>query len=168
MSDSLPAKFNPPKDFHFPKRTFGAKKEERSFRMDWCEKFAWLHYDVEKDVAICHVCLTADVEKKFLASTKRDLASISKGFTYWKDATASFKKHQTSKSHQEAVSATEVLPTQVKDVCEMLSTQHQQQKVENHGMFLRILENVRFLARQGLALRGHGDDSDSNFLQLLR
>ena len=35
-------------------------------------------------------------------------------------------------------------------------------------MFLRILENIRFLARQGLAIRGHGDDSDSNFMQLLR
>ena len=34
-------------------------------------------------------------------------------------------------------------------------------------MFLRILENIRFLARQGLAIRGHGDDSDSNFMQLL-
>ena len=35
-------------------------------------------------------------------------------------------------------------------------------------MFLRILENVLFLARQRLALRGHGDDIDSNFIQLLR
>ena len=34
-------------------------------------------------------------------------------------------------------------------------------------MFLRILENLCFLARQGLALRGHGNDSESNFMQLL-
>ncbi|CAM1298331.1 Uncharacterised protein at_DN2170 [Pycnogonum litorale] len=35
-------------------------------------------------------------------------------------------------------------------------------------MFSRILENIRFLARQGLALRGNGDDADSNFIKLLR
>ena len=30
-----------------------------------------------------------------------------------------------------------------------------------------ILSNVRFLARQGLALRGSGDDSDSNLVQVV-
>ena len=35
-------------------------------------------------------------------------------------------------------------------------------------MFRKILQNLRFLARQGLSLRGHGDGSDSNFIQLLR
>ena len=30
------------------------------------------------------------------------------------------------------------------------------------------LQNIRFLARQGLPLRGDADDADSNFIQLLR
>ena len=100
---------------------------------------------------------------KFLASTKQDAAFIMKGFTYWKEAT-SFTKHQVSCSHKEAIAATQVLPQQFKDVRKLLSTQHQQQKAENRAMFLRILENIRFLARQGLPLQGHGDDSDSNFI----
>ena len=33
--------------------------------------------------------------------------------------------------------------------------------------FLKVLSNVRFLARQGLALRGDGDEADSNFMSLL-
>ena len=34
--------------------------------------------------------------------------------------------------------------------------------------FLKILSNLRYLARQGLAIRGHGDETDSNFYQLLK
>ena len=33
-------------------------------------------------------------------------------------------------------------------------------------VLLRIPSNVRFLARQGLPLRGDGDETDSNFMQL--
>ena len=41
-------------------------------------------------------------------------------------------------------------------------------------MFLKVLSNIRFLAQQGLPLRGHGDhesdetESDSNFVQLMK
>jgi hypothetical protein len=35
-------------------------------------------------------------------------------------------------------------------------------------MFLKILSSIRYLARQGLALRGDGDEQDGNFLQLLK
>lgn len=34
-------------------------------------------------------------------------------------------------------------------------------------MLLKILSSIRYLARQGLALRGNGDETD-NFLQLLQ
>ena len=35
-------------------------------------------------------------------------------------------------------------------------------------MLMKILSRIRFLVRQGLALRGDGDESDGNFLQLLK
>ena len=38
----------------------------------------------------------------------------------------------------------------------------------NQKVFMLILSNLRFLARQGLAMRGEGKDSNSNFIQLLR
>ena len=50
----------------------------------------------------------------------------------------------------------------------MLSTAHGAEKALNREMLRRILQNIRFLARQGLALRGGGDGEDSNFTQLLR
>ena len=48
----------------------------RSFRAEWYEKFDWLYYDVESDSALCYVSKTATVQKKLLASTKKDPAFI--------------------------------------------------------------------------------------------
>ena len=113
--DLLPPKFHPPRDFRFPKRKFGKKGEERSFRSDWCTKFPWLHYNVGKDVALCHVCMKAEFEKKSLASTKRDSAFITRGFSYWKNGSPAFTEHQTTASHGE-VAAAAMFSEQVKDV----------------------------------------------------
>ena len=90
--DSL--KFHPSKSIKFPKHNFGST--ERSFRAEWCEKFDWLHYDVESDSAFCHLCETAVTQNKLLASTKKDPAFISRGFVYCEEATTAFQKHQCS------------------------------------------------------------------------
>ena len=108
-----------------------------------------MYYDIGKDSAFCHVCLRTEFEKKFHASTKRDAAFITKDFTYWKDATSSFCNHQISGCHKEAIAVIEVLSHQSRDVGELLNAHQQNQKAENREMILRILENVRFLVRQG-------------------
>ena len=168
-SSQIPEKFHPKKSFSFPKRRFGKKAEERSFRVEWCESYPWLHYDVQCDAAFCHLCMTASHEGKFLASTKQDPAFISRGFTYWKEATTAFKKHQASDCHREATEAVVLLPKQVLgDVGELLSLAHQEDKANNRRMLLKVLRSIRFLARQGLPLMGGGGDSESNFLQLLQ
>ena len=69
----LAEQFRPTKAFSFPKRRFGSKGEERSFRAEWCDMFSWLHYDVDKDAAFCFLCMRCEAENKFLASTKREL-----------------------------------------------------------------------------------------------
>ena len=163
---SIPSKFHPPKTYAFPSRKFGFKEEKRSFQADWCQKYDWLHYDRNTDAAFCHLCLKAEHEKRFLASTKRDPAFISRGYTNWRDATKAFNKHLASTCHREAVSAVE-LPKQTGDVGERLSSKHEQQKAENRAVFRKILRIIRFLARQGLPLRGHGAGDDSSFRQLL-
>ena len=48
-----------------------------------------------------------------------------------------------------------------------LCTEHQREKSENRAFLWIILQNIRFLARQALPLMGHGDETDSNFIQLL-
>ena len=46
--------------------------------------------------------------------------------------------------------------------------QHWQEKMECHQCLLKVLSNMKLLVRQGLPLRGYGDESDSNFHQLLK
>ena len=103
-----------------------------------------------------------------ITSTKREPAFISKGFVYWKDATAAFRKHQESGCHREAVEALTVLPKQVSDIGEVLDKQHMEEKAVNRRILLKILQSVKFLARQGLPLRHNSmGEIDSNFMQLL-
>ena len=164
---SVPKKFHPPKSFSFPKRSFGCSGNQRSFRSEWCEEFEWLHYDTATDTAYCHLCLCTEAEKRFLASTKRDPAFISRGYCNWKDAKVAFTKHIESACHKEAVQADKLLK-RTGDIGEMLSTAHSMEKALNREMLRRIMQNLRFLARQGLAVRGSNGGEDSNFTQLLR
>ncbi len=95
------------------------------------------------------------------------LFKVSTGYSNWKDATVAFKKHQESKTHREAVEAIVTLPKTTRDVGELLSDMHKKEKEIARDILSVILSTVRFLGRQGLALRGD-DDAKSNLIQLLR
>ncbi len=49
----------------------------------------------------------------------------------------------------------------------MLSTAHAEHKASNRHYLIKVAQNIKFLARQGIAFRGDGDESDGNFMQLL-
>ena len=51
------------------------------------------------------------------------------------------------------------------DIGVMLSFEYALQKKDNQKYILQIFEYVKFLCRQGIALRG--DEKDSNFMELL-
>ena len=59
-----------------------------------------------------------------------------------------------------------MLPKQTRDIGEILSSGHRKEKASNRKVFLTLLQNIRYLARQGLALRGGDRDADGNFYQL--
>lgn len=112
----------------------------RSFKVDWCEKWKWLHYNVQSDAAFCYICMKAFYEKKFLTSSKREPAFITKGFTYWKEATTAFKKHEASDCHREANEAVVVLPKQILGhIGSVLSDEVKEEKRINRKIFLTIL-----------------------------
>ncbi len=155
---SLPVEAHQPRTFEFTKRSFGKKVVvNRSFQPSSFEKWPWLHYIENEDAVVCFTCAQASVQKKLQWSSNLDSAFISKGFTNWKDATVKFAIHASSKCHKEAVLKMVTLPSSTKNVDEALSTQLRKEKLERRQCFLKVLSNVRFLARQGLPLRGHGD-----------
>ena len=112
--------------------------------------------------------MTAQHEGKFLTSTKRDPVFIIRGYTYWKEATTTFKRHQNSDCHKKAMETIVSLPQQVQDVGELFSSSPQEDKATNRRMFLKVVQCIKFLSCQGLPLRGVGADSDSNLMQLLQ
>lgn len=172
--DLLPSKAHQPRKFNFPKRSFGKKTiVNRSFQSRWFEKWPWLHYIENDDAVICITCAQASAQKKLQWSSNLDLAFISKGFANWKDATVKFAIHESSKCHKEAVLKMVTLPSSTNDVAESLSKALKKEKFEWRQCLLKVLSNIRFLARQGLPLRGHGDqdtqtENDSNFVQLMK
>ena len=103
-----------------------------------------------------------------MASKCADEAFMSRRFSNRKDATASFTWHQQSKSHKEATYAIVTVTSCYKGCIEMLSSQHIKEKADNRHMLYKILSNIRFLAWQGLPLRGSSQGDDSNFIQLLK
>ena len=74
----------------------------------------------------------------------------------------------TIQSAIEALERTLILPKSTKDIGETLSECHLNEKSENCRCLLKIISSIRFLAFQGLLLRGDGDEDDSNFIQLMK
>ena len=89
------------------------------------------------------------------------------GFSKWKDGTVACVKYESSVTHKLAVDVVLTLPATNHDIGEMLSSQFVQEQTRNRRCMLSIAENLRFLSRQGIAIRGDGNESDNNFHLLL-
>lgn len=86
-----------------------------------------------------------------IGNMKANPTSTTTGLMNWKDATKKFRLHEKSESHCEAVE----------------NHVHQKEKMDNRAKLLQTIRSIRYISRQGLALRGH-KDSESNFLELLK
>lgn len=158
-----------PSSFHFPHREFGkASVVKRSFQRKWFERWSWLHYDEDRDLAFCFVCVVAYQKNLLQSAHCFEQAFISTGFSNWKDAIAKFSKHEVSRCHKDSMLKTITLPATTRDVGELLSLQIAKERLERRKCLLKLLSNARFLARQGLPFRGDGEERcDSNFVRLI-
>jgi Domain of unknown function (DUF4371)/hAT family C-terminal dimerisation region len=153
---------NQPLQFIFPKSRFG--KRERSCCALWFNQFKWLHYDEVIDSVFCFDCMTSPSVERL--SAKSEDAFITRGFSNWKKAVDRFREHQSSHCHRAAVEFA-LLPRACGDIGGRLSLAYKKETAQNREMFLHILRSIRYLGRQGIALRGH-NDTESNFVQLLK
>ena len=153
----------------FPQHEFGQKRVvKRSFQPQWFDRWPWIHYDESCDAAFCFLCVKAYCQKKIDNISSLETTYISTGYTNWKDASMKFNNHEESRCHKDVVLKTVTLPASCRDIGETLSSQLAQEKLERRQCFLKLMSNMRFLARQGLPIRGDGDESNSNYMQLLR
>lgn len=68
-----------------------------------------------------------------------DDAFVTRGFHNWKLATTSFRQHETSACHKQAVERVFTLPATTRDIGETLSTAHAQDKLENRQCYTEDL-----------------------------
>ena len=152
-----------PKNSFFPRVVDCSNK--RSFQRSWFDKWPWLEWDDEKKCAFCHPCRMA-VILRFSLSKKAETAFSSDGFRAWKNATSSFRKHESSQSHKEVV-VKWTHYTKSQPVVVQLSQQLQADQARARNCLFKIVSTLKFLARQGLAMRGH-EEAEGNFLQMLQ
>ena len=91
-----------------------------------------------------------------------EVVFLTSGYTNWKDATRNFAKHKSCEFHKQAVG----ILSKVKDVSEIFSSELAADKEKNRAHFLKVLSSIRYLAHQGLPMRG-GNDTESNLFQLM-
>ena len=149
-----------PHHISFPPRRFGKQPPvQRSFQSSWFGKRQWLHYDVAQDAVRCFTCCKAVRDGRAIITGQAEGSFSVNGFTNLKDATTKFAKHESSNFHK---ACAEALSSTV-DIGDMLNKHAVTEKQANREYLLKVLSTVRFFwARQDLALRGDGDECDSN------
>ena len=75
------------------------------------------------------------------------------------------KNHESSSCHREAVEMVITLPPTTTQIGVHISKEYEKEMAENRKALLKILSSIRYLAKQGLALRRK--DGSGNFDQLL-
>lgn len=149
-----------------------ARSSKRNFLKKWCTEFTWLFYNEQTAKAFCSVCMESYTVLKVKVPNdgsydqKAYSAFVKDGYHNWKKALESFRTHERSNIHRKAVLSI-LSHRQGQDVSKMISAKHAQEKTDARICLIKIIESVRYLAVQGLALRGHLEEK-SNFSELLR
>lgn len=126
----------------------------------------WLVFRATEHDVICLFCSTAENHNLLTFCKRKDPCFISSGFKSWKKATKSFDSHEKSTQHLEAVAKCRSVKEEM-SVAAHLSEQVQRNQENARKALEIIISSIMFLARQGLAFRGHGHDA-GNFFELVK
>ena len=100
----------------------------------------------------------------------KNTAFVDRGFGSWNKAIERFNDHERSEMHREAVEKLAAKSSRANVVTQLHLCCEADQKFHRE-MLMKLLSSVRFLARQGLAFRGHTETSEAfegNLYQLLQ
>jgi hypothetical protein len=149
-----------------PKQSMVSNKGKRvlSFQASWFAEFPWIHYCSEVQGVLCFHCARAESLKLTNLANKRETAFTVDGFSNWKKGIEKFRDHQKSQSHRFAV---QQLVQSTKPVDQQLSSQRLSCQQDSRHCLSMLFTTLKYLARQGLAMRGHSYE-DGNYIQLLK
>ncbi|CAF2034910.1 unnamed protein product [Rotaria magnacalcarata] len=114
----------------------------------------------------CYYCRTAYYGGFYPESKKiGESTLIFTGYGDWKNALARFPKNESSETHSDCVYL--VKQQKRSTVAARISLTYQIQQAQRRRLLLIEIECIKYLLRQGFALRGHIKD-EGNLIQLLK
>jgi hypothetical protein len=132
---------------------------------DWFTAYPWLVISRSKKVVFCSWCREA-TRCHVVGMRKCEAAFTEKGFNNWKDGSRRIAEHSASAAHNSA--ATFIAQKAKPSVASQINTQLANDQEQNRKRLLTEINSIRFLMRQGLALRRGKDEANDNLHQLLK
>ena len=150
---------------NYPKTKFG--KQNRAFSTTQYDAYEFIEYSISSDAVFCFPC------RHFPPSTaNNDDAFTEKGVRDWKKIKDKLDKHGSTKSHIDSTTGWNEYKNSLKNgsVVTQLSNAIKVNVAENWEYAKKVTEVLLYLAKQGLAQKGHDESKDSfnrgNFLEL--
>ncbi|KAL4131560.1 hypothetical protein QTP88_008853 [Uroleucon formosanum] len=139
----------------YKKIKFGT--QQRSFRGQWYNECNWLEYSVQRNAAFCFVCQT------FGSENSGENVWIKSGFNNLQKFLVKSKKHISTSTHLTNLSKMCAYKSSLKTgtVVTQLSSFHKKQVEINRKYMSSLIDVVLYLAKQGIAFRGHNENLDS-------
>jgi hypothetical protein len=149
----------------FQQHKVKGKLKELRFQSVWFHNYPWLHYDNSIQGVVCFSCCKAQRNGLLQLAKCAEATFTSTGFSNWKKALTKFQQHQSSSTHRLSVAQLAHVGVQG-SVNALLSEQVTQDQLVALKCMKAIFTSIKYLARQGLAIRG-GEADSGNFRELL-
>ncbi|XP_025193424.1 zinc finger MYM-type protein 1-like [Melanaphis sacchari] len=127
---------------------FPRNPDNRSFNANYYKLYNWIEYSVLNDAVYCFACRHFSTNKCIRGQYSGNYVFINRGFNGWKKQSVCLKIHNESDRHKSSI--------------------------EKWTLYLSTKQNdssTLYLAKQGLAFRGHNEERESlnrgNFIELL-
>ena len=135
------------------------------FQQSWFKKFPWLHYAENIGGVLCFTCVTARQQKADNLARCAEEAFVTNGFSNWKKACEKFSNHEKSQAHKLSLQSLKAQTNKPIMVAQLNKKALEDQRNAWNAL-LKIITTLKFLARQGLAIRGK-ELQEGNFKNLL-
>ena len=146
-------------------REVKGKRVTEPFQTTWFARWKWLHYVPHLGGVLCYVCAQAYQDELLGLHSQLDPAFLWIGFKNWTKATTKFTTHESSAIHILSVDKLKQKTLQQPVNC-LMSKKADVDRVVAKKWLKILFTTIQYLARQGLALRGHNSD-EGNLQQMM-
>lgn len=148
---------------------------KRHFSSSWYSLYRWIEYSIINDSVYCFPCRHFTAHMISPGEVKGNIPFIDYGLKCWKEPRKKFTSHSHNKRHIICMERWNdymlIRNNNKKSISHSLNVARVQDITENRKHIMFLLKTSLFLAKQGLAFRGHNETDNSNnkgnFIQLL-